>query len=49
VSDGRVGGYVRNFRLAPRAGAHVVTPSGQSVTRGGFGSSSSGRGAFGFG
>jgi hypothetical protein len=41
-------GRLMNFNSAPTAGSQVVTPSGRTITRGGLGTSSSGRSGGGF-
>ncbi len=43
-----IGSRAMGFRSTPSDGAHVVSSSGRTISRGGFGSSSSGRG-FSFG
>jgi len=42
-------GRVMGFRSTPSDGAHVVTPSGRTISRGGFGGSGRSGGGFSFG
>jgi hypothetical protein len=41
------GSRAMGFRSTPTEGAHVVSPSGRTISRGGFGGSSRGGGGFG--